>query len=211
VIKATIIDLDNCVFDTRSMGRNVIAPVLASMAEGIDFIPEETLNQIRIDLWSFSLEDIIAKHNIPDSIAKRARLAYRNLKAPPWSKCYDDVNLLKNIRIRKILVTSGYSKFQWSKIEVTGIKGLFDEIIIESVDNPLIRKGKLRIFKELLEQNSWPCREVMVVGDSAFSELKAGKELGTITVQTLRPDVRKVDGFNHYVCDFNELVELTMK
>jgi FMN phosphatase YigB (HAD superfamily) len=210
MIRGLIIDLDNCVFDTKSMGMDVIAPVLAVLEEAgsVNFFKKEVLSQVKEDLWNFSFEDIVAKYGIPDSIAGKMRLAYCNLEAPPWSKCYGDVGLLSDIKLEKILVTSGYSKLQCSKIVVTGIEDLFDEIIIESNDDPLNRKGKLRIFQEVMEKYCWSCREVMVIGDNAFSELKAGKELGMITVQTLRPHVYSAEGFDHYVSGLDEIIEL---
>lgn len=210
MVRGLIIDLDNCVFDTKSMGMDVIAPVLAVLAGAVssNFFQKEALIQIKEALWNFSLEDIVAKYGIPDFIADKMRLAYCNLEAPPWSECYGDVGLLADIKLKKILVTSGYLKLQWSKIAVTGIGELFDEIIIESNDDPLNRKGKLRIFQEVMEKYRWSCREVMVIGDNAFSELKAGKELGMVTVQTLRPHVYSVEGFDHYVSGLGEIIEL---
>ena len=91
---------------------------------------------------------------------------------------------------------------------MTGIEELFDEIIIEANDDPLNRKGKKQIFQELMEKYGWLPWEIMVVGDNPYSELKAGKELGMITVQTLRPDVFSVDGFDHYVSGISEIIEL---
>ena len=135
MIKGLIIDLDNCVFDTKSMGVDVIAPVLAVLSEAA-------------------------------------------------------------------------SGIFFSAAVLAGIEELFDEIIIEANDDPLNRKGKKQIFQELMEKYGWLPWEIMVVGDNPYSELKAGKELGMITVQTLRPDVFSVDGFDHFVSGFSEIIEL---
>lgn len=207
-IEGLILDLDNCLFDTRSMGQDVILPVWDVLTESSSSFNKETLNQIKTDLWNFSLEDIVSRHDISQDIAGKMREAYRNLEAPIWSKCYEDIILLGEITLPKVLVTSGYSKLQWSKIHVTGVEGLFDEIIIESNDDHLNRKGKKRIFEEVMEKYGWNCWEVMVVGDNAFSELKAGKELEMITIQTIRPHVYSVQGFDHYVDGLSQIIDL---
>lgn len=210
MIKTLIIDLDNCIFDTRSMGFELMKPVIFAMRK---FNKDNFLNPviergINKDLWSLSLEDVFKKYDIPEYIVKSIRNAYENLEAPDCSKCYSDYLLLERFTQHKILVTTGYNKLQHSKIKKTGIKKLFNEIIVDSIDDPKKIKGKKLIFQELLKEYNWQPHEVMVIGDNAFSELKAGKELGMVTVQTLRPHVYRVEGFDHYVNSLKEVAKL---
>lgn len=80
-----------------------------------------------------------------------------------------------------------------------------DEIIIDSVDEPTQRLGKEKIFRDILLRHDLVAHEVAVIGDSPHSELRAGKNLGCITIQTLRPNVTREEGFNHYITSLHEL------
>ena len=209
MIRGLIIDLDNCVFDTKSMGRDFVSPIVNVLRGCERYLrTPEIFYKITDELWNFSLEDVIERNRIPGLIAVQMREAYQGLRAPDCSRCYEDIGILKSLPGVKILVTSGHFELQWSKIEIVGIGGLFDEIIIDAVDDPFMRKGKLKIFEELMDKNCWEPEEILVIGDNAFSELAAGKELGMITVQTLRPEVSRVEGFDHYINVFEEINEI---
>ena len=99
-------------------------------------------------------------------------------------------------------------KFQETKIAKLGIAHLFDEIIIDVLDDPNKRKGKTKIFEEILESNKWNKEEVLVVGDNPHSELGAAKALGITTVQTVRPTVIKWKGADHHIESLRELKTL---
>jgi putative hydrolase of the HAD superfamily len=210
MIKGLIIDWDNCVFDTRSMGEGIVAPIIEAALKTGDniFFRPEKLRLIKEEMWIYNLEDVILRNQIPAAAAEAMRIAYLGLEAPANSKNYGDIQFLESLPQKKILVTSGLLKFQLSKIIVTGSKDLFDEIIIDSVDNPSKIKGKTVIFKEIMARHGWQPREAMVVGDNPSSELSAGKELGMFTAQMLRPGVSRAEGFDYYVSGFEELAEL---
>lgn len=211
MIKALIFDFDNCIFDTRSMGLDLVVPVVSAMTEyrgEVRIFKPYEIDELKKDLWTMSPQDIVDKYMIPSGQAECMREAYIRLEAPVWSKCYDDFGLLSTFSLPKILVTSGFTGLQMSKLRVTGMECFFDRIIIDANDDPLKRIGKKEIFRRLMAENSWQPRECMVLGDSATSELGAGKELGIVTVQTLRPQVRRVAGFSHYVSGLSEVKEL---
>lgn len=211
MIKALLIDLDNCILDTRSMGNDLVLPVIRVLedcqAEAPRLCPLDFAG-LKTDLWTLSLQDIIGKYEIPPDQAEQMREAYACLQAPEWSKCYDDTHVLADLDVRIMLVTTGFTCLQQSKVRVTGIGNLFEEVIIDAIDEPDKRIGKKGIFRSLMEENSWQPHECLVMGDSAVSELKAGQELGMITVQTLRPQIRKVEGFDHYIRSFVEIQDL---
>jgi FMN phosphatase YigB (HAD superfamily) len=215
MIKALFFDLDNCIFNTRSMGSALLEPLLKAVenADHASVLTDDAKAGIKTDLWSLSVEDVIKKYLVPRHLAKVMRKEYLRLTAPAHSLSYWDVLflVLLPVHYHTILVTTGIKKLQKSKIKVSRISCLFKEIIIDAVDQPTKIRGKKAIFEELLNRHGWQPQEVMVIGDNAYSELKAGKELGMVTVQILRPHVYKVDGFDHYVQDFCQLTELLKK
>jgi FMN phosphatase YigB (HAD superfamily) len=207
MIKGIIFDLDNCIFDTRSMGEDLIDPVLAAMADDND-ISSLQRDKIKQELWSMSLADVIRSNNISEKIAGRMHQAYIGLDAPDNSRNYEDVSYIEKSDLVKILVTSGYRNFQLSKIRKTGIEPYFNEIIVDAIDKPAEIKGKQKIFAEVAAKYGWQNTEALVIGDSPASELAAGKALGMVTVQILRPGIIKADGFDHYIKNLFALDEI---
>src|SRR3989338_442541 len=177
MIKAIIFDLDNCILDTHSLGEGVLSPVLAPLYASA--LPEKIKEGMANSLWDTAFEDAIVQNHIPDDVAELMRVECRKLTIPEDReiKSYGDEWCIQKLPVKKFLVTSGYRNFQNSKIERLGIKSLFDQVIIDEMDEPSARKKKRRIFEEILEENNFKKEEVLVVGDNPRSELQAPNQL----------------------------------
>ncbi len=206
MIKGIIFDLDMCILDTRSLKGPFFEPVIKPLRDSD--LTRESKDTVITALWTTSLEDTIELFSIPTLVAERMREAYRNLDVPEGIYSFGDENVITEINTVNILVTTGYKKFQTTKIERLGIRSLFDEVIIDELDYKELRKGKKQIFSEILEKYGWSNHEVLVIGDNPASELGAGKELGIRVVQTLRDSVVKWDMADHHIKGFSELKEL---
>lgn len=206
MIKAIIFDLDMCILDTLSLTGPFFDPVLEVLQKSE--ISDDVKRKIQAQLWTTSLDDASAMFAIPSDVVDRMRDAYRIIEVPDGIKTYGDEECIAMLPVKKILVTSGYQKFQDTKIEKLGITHLFDEIIIDAVDYPAKRKGKKKIFEELLIKNGWEAKEVFVVGDNPVSELGAAKALGIPTIQTLRPSIIKWDGADHHITSLKAIEAL---
>jgi putative hydrolase of the HAD superfamily len=211
MIKAIIFDLDNCIFDSHTLGEDILAPILAPLIASD--VPEETKRAAGAALWHSTLADVAARFNLPPNVAEAMRRAYEGVKVPEGSqvKSYGDEDCIKTLPVKKYLVTSGYQKFQELKIEVIKVAPLFDEIIIDATDKLDARKGKTAIFKEIPEANNWDKSELLVVGDNPGSELGAAKSLGIPTVQTLRPGIKRWDGADYHIDSLSELAGIISK
>lgn len=208
MIKGIIFDLDMCILDAHAFTGTFFDPVLDALHNSD--LPKELKERIDYQLWTTSLDDTMEMFSVPEDIAERMREAYRKIEVPDdiKTKSYGDEECIRDLPVKKFLVTSGYKKFQETKIVRLGITSLFDEIIIDALDDRNTRKGKKKIFQEILENNSWEKNEVLVVGDNPMSELGAAKSLGIPTVQTLRPTVVRWDDATHHIKSFNELKAL---
>lgn len=208
MIKAIIFDLDNCIFDTSSMGGRAISGVKDAL--NASNLSEQTKVEIGIRLKTDPLDDVIKRFTVPENVGEQMRQAYRDSDLPSDipASTYGDEGAIKDLPVLKILVTSGYFKFQTAKINRLNIKDLFDEIIIDLLDIPAERKGKAFIFKEILEKYKLETDEVLVVGDNPRSELGAAKELGIKTVQTLRPNVLRWNQADIHITSLYELKDL---
>ncbi len=208
MIKAIIFDLDNCILDTHSLGEAILAPVLAPLCASA--LPEKMKDGMASALWDTAFEDAIAQNHVPDDVAELMRVECRKLTIPEDRKIksYGDEWCIQEFSVKKFLVTSGYRNFQNSKIAKLGIRTLFDQIIIDEMDDPSVRKKKKRIFEEILEENNFKKEEVLVVGDNPRSELRAAKDLGIKAIQTVRPGIQAWDEADHHIKSLSELSAL---
>jgi putative hydrolase of the HAD superfamily len=203
MIKAIIFDLDMCILNTLSLTGSFFDPVL-NVLRNSD-LTDEQKEKIESQLWTTSLDDTVKMFDVPQALAENLSEAYRQIEVPEGIKSYGDERYIKNLPVKNILVTSGYTKFQTTKIDKLKIAVLFDNIIIDALDEPSQRKGKKQIFEELLQKNHWNANEVLVIGDNPSSELGTAKSLGITTVQTLRPTITKWDDADYHIANFKEL------
>jgi putative hydrolase of the HAD superfamily len=206
MIKAIIFDLDMCILDTHTLTGPFFEPVLDALHNSE--LPSELKEKINYQLWTTSLDDTIEMFSVPENIAENMREAYRKIEVPDGIKSFGDEKYIQGLPVKKILVTTGYRKFQETKIAKLGITGLFDKIIIDALDYRDQRKGKKQIFQEILKENKWRMDEVLVVGDNPMSELGAAKALNIPTVQTLRPTIEKWENATYHINSFSELLAL---
>ncbi len=203
MIKAIFFDLDFCIFDTRSLGDDILDPVLAPLYASS--LSREDQDLVAKTLWSTSLEDTIALFELEDALAQAMREAHRSLVVPDTARTYGDESALSALPAYRVLVTSGYRAWQEAKLARLNIADLFDEIIIDTIDDAKNRKGKQAIFSDLLTRHGWQPQEVLVVGDNPHSELKAARALGITTVQTLRPTIEKDPLADHHLSSLHDL------
>jgi len=117
---------------------------------------------------------------------------------------YADLPIVRELPGKRYLVTSGFRKLQESRIRALGIATWFDNVFVDAIDEPE-HPGKQKIFEAILTQGPWCADEVMVVGDNPRSELAAGRRLGMVTVQILRPGVSRSADVDHHAASLGEL------
>ncbi len=201
--------MDRCIWDPYQYDvYELTKPVMQAieLADTLKQLDKERKKQIGKALFKWGLPLIIKEFRIPKHIATAMAAAYRPIEPPRGVVAYPDVSEIPPLTQKKILVTTGLKHFQEAKIKRLGLAPLFDEIIINTTDKLTEKRRKKVFFEAILERYGWKPNEVMVVGDKAEDELQSGKELGMITVQSLRPRiVEKVSGFNFYITSFAEL------
>ena len=117
---------------------------------------------------------------------------------------YGDLALLPSLGEQRFLVTSGFRRLQESKVRALAIEGAFDAIVVDAVDEAG-RRGKERIFVDLMHEYSLGRDDVLVVGDNAESELAAAARLGVRSAQLIRPGVTPADAVTIHLRDLAEL------
>lgn len=206
MIKGIIFDLDMCILDTHSLTGSFFDPVLSVLHQSP--FSDDRKKAIEAQLWTTSLDDTVAIYSVPQDIVDALRAAYQHIEVPEGIYSYGDEACIRDLPVGKYLVTSGYRKFQETKIARLGIADLFDGIIIDATDDPQARKGKRQIFIDIMDKRGWAASEVLVVGDNPKSELGIAKHLGITTVQTVRPTVKKWEEADHHITSLTELKAL---
>lgn len=202
MIRALFFDFDRCLFDTQSMGTEFLEPTLTLLEESA--LSQDIKDDFKHRMHETDFDEALRTLEIPEELSSRMRASYAST-TPPHGVAYEDVHVLSELPEIKILVTSGFRKFQEQKIANAGIAQYFDNIIIDSFDDGEARKGKQKIFEELLELYHLAPHEVLVVGDKPSSELAAGKALGMIAVQIVRPGTTPWNDAEHSIHSLTEL------
>ncbi|MEO1518335.1 MAG: HAD family hydrolase [Bacteroidota bacterium] len=183
MIHLLLLDLDNTLFETRSIGKSSVQalfdalhPLLAQR-----FAPA-TAQRITDELWTTPYDLVAQKHGLDVSFQQALTQAIERSDFTFDIQAFEDVQLLHQIPMEKVLVTTGFAKLQWAKIQSLGIASMFSHIYIDDLLDPE-RSFKKGIFQQILAKHQLSPESVMVIGDSPESELKAGRELEMTTVQ----------------------------
>lgn len=209
--KLLIFDLDDTLFETRSIGNTTMQTILDSFELiARQFYSENEIHLIIADLWQLPFDEVANKYKINESLSNAFSTAINTSEYQFKIHPFDDFKFVKQLKHRKYLVTTGFKKLQLAKISALGIENAFEEIIIDEIDT-LNRVHKKGIFIEALKTNKISPKDIIVIGDNPNSELKAGYELGVTTVQVARYGQRKSDYANFYVNNFQALTDIVRR
>lgn len=205
--QAVILDLDNCICDAREPGADLFAPAFEAICGANDGrVSDEQLQAAFGECWFTSFDLVARRHGFSQEMYDAGFAVFSRLEGQKPLFGYPDVPVLQGLAIDKYLVTTGFRRLQDSKVRALGVTPWFRKVVIDAVDVPPHR-GKQAIFADLLAEGGYEPARVLAVGDNPLSELAAGKALGMVTVQTLRPRVQKAEADFH-IGSFEELAAL---
>jgi putative hydrolase of the HAD superfamily len=204
IVHAIIFDLDNCLATSDEPGRDLLDPVFAAVrAANRGRLLEEELEAAFRDCWRYGFDRVAKEHGFSEEMRDAGWRAFARTEVREPMQGYGDLHVLPHLGDRRFLVTSGFRRLQESKVRALGIAHLFDEVVIDALDEPG-RRGKERIFADLLARYRLQPAEAIVVGDDPESELSAARRLGLRPVQMVRPGIQPASGVVH-VTDLAEL------
>ena len=182
-IKAIIFDLDDTLFDTTGQlrARKFLEAIKAMEESGLkkEYIP---LLEKEFETKSFLESVEILKDKAEKHVIEKGMYAYNNVDVDHITPFPDVITTLQKLNIIKVLVSTGLNHHQEEKIKVLQIGKYFDRIYIDEIGE---KKSKKDYFLECIKKFRLKPEEIIVVGDKIFSEIKAGNELGMITVRIL--------------------------
>jgi putative hydrolase of the HAD superfamily len=205
--QAVILDLDNCICDAREPGADLFAPAFDAICSANNgHVPDDRLQAAFGECWFTSFDLVARRYGFTKEMYEAGFAVFSRLEGQKPLHGYADLPVLPGLSIDKYLVTTGFRRLQDSKVRALGIAPWFRKVVIDAVDVPPHR-GKQAIFADLLAEGGYEPDRVLAVGDNPLSELAAGKALGMVTVQTLRPRVQEAQADFH-IRSFDALAEL---
>jgi FMN phosphatase YigB (HAD superfamily) len=205
--KAIIFDLDNCLSAADESSRQLLDPVFTAVrAANRGTLSDDALDRAFDECWRDAFDVVASRNAFSREMLDAGVKAAAQAEVTTPLQGYPDLGALRGLPVMLFLVTSGFRRLQESKISALRIAQLFAEVHVDAIDEEN-RKGKRRIFEEILTAHHLAPNDVLVVGDNPASEIEAGNQLGITTVQILRPGVTRGDNAAYYI---DELAELAL-
>ncbi|WP_462266139.1 HAD family hydrolase [Mucilaginibacter sp.] len=177
--KALIADLDNTIYPVTSIGDRLFAPLVQLMEDHKDEIGEDDIQEIKKKIMKKPFQQVADQHDLPEKLKQQGTELLNKLTVDFEMQHYDDYQVMQQLKTKKFLVTMGFMEMQKSKVARLDLDKDFDEVFI--VDPETTEEKKIDIFKQILESYQLKPEEVLVIGDDAESEIKAGRDLGMDT------------------------------
>lgn len=197
--KALIIDLDNTIYPVSSIGRELFDPLFKLIAASDEY--KGDLEEIKKDIMRRPFQKVANQYHFSAGLLSKGMEMLQEVTCEMDMSPFDDYQFLKDLPIRKFLVTSGFTKMQQSKVRQLNIEQDFEEIHI--VDPQLSCNTKMDAFKDIMERHKFLTSDLLVIGDDPNSEIEAAKELGIDHLLydsvDFNPDIK---GFNR-ISDFS--------
>ncbi|WP_426588236.1 HAD family hydrolase [Mucilaginibacter sp. R-33] len=177
--KAIILDLDNTIYPVSSIADHLFNELFNFLdqhiaGEGIDHI-----NKAKEDLKRIPYQKVADKYQFSELVKNKGLELLNNIEYNRPMQPFDDYKQIREAKVTKFLVTTGFTKLQWSKVKMLNIEADFEAIhIVDPELSPLTKKD---IFASILEKYDYKPEDVLVIGDDPESEIKAASELGIDT------------------------------
>jgi putative hydrolase of the HAD superfamily len=177
--RALIFDLDNTIYPVSSIADRLFEKLFALIDEKAVHLSAETIEAAKDDLKRRHYHLVAEKFGFGASLTDEGDSLLKGMIYDLPMQPFEDYAYLKKLPQAKFLVTLGFTKLQWSKVEQLGIKDDFKEIHI--VDPAISGQTKKNVFADILARHHYREEEVLVIGDDPESEIKAASELGIET------------------------------
>lgn len=207
-MKLLIFDLDDTIFETKSIPIESVAPILKEFKQVLkSSYDDKTTDLIIADIWKSPFDFVAEKYGFTNEQKHNFTNSVDRIEYDLDIKPFEDFEIVRKINIEKVLVTTGFKKLQHAKIAALKIGDLFKEIAIDDITNPK-REGKIGIFRRLLQKTKYSTSQIMVIGDNPQSELEAGKNLGMTTVQLIKLGQQASEIADFHIESYTELKDI---
>lgn len=203
-VDAMIVDFDNTIISTPEIGYELFDPLFQLLAH--ENIQLNALPAFKEEVMRIPFQKLANKYQFPDEVVEKATALLRELTYDKPIATYPDYTDLMKIECDKFLVTTGFTKMQESKVDMSGVRRDFKRVFI--VDPEKSNQEKIDVFKQIVRENNYAAERVVVIGDNPDSEIKAGEALGMITVLYNPGKVPHPPAARFTITNYNQLAGL---
>lgn len=204
VIRCVIFDLDDTLYDcfgqrVKPAHRHAAqAMVKAGLHATVEAAYRARMKAFNDDPMLRHIDAVVIEHfggGDAETISEAARNAYFNCPVGKLTLFPGTMPLLRFLHDRGIkcfVVSFGEPKIQKAKVRSLGLDRTpaIDHIFYADRQNLLTKEGA---FRQIQERLGLKPSEILVVGDRAMSEIRAGNELGMHTVRIRRGEFARQD------------------
>src|ERR1700759_5286829 len=160
--RALIFDLDNTIYPVSSIAGNFFKQLFTLIDETAVHLSAEDIANAKEELQRRPYQFVAGKYNFGDKLTAEGNKLLKEFPYDLPMQPFDDYEHLKQLPQKKFLVTTGFTKLQWRKVELLGIKNDFEEIHI--VDPDISNQTKKDVFADILKRHQYSKDEVLVIG-----------------------------------------------
>jgi putative hydrolase of the HAD superfamily len=175
--KALILDLDNTVYPVKSISEKLFKPLYNLIDDGMN--DEQAAIKAKEELTRRPFQHVAEEYGFSEELTDAGTDMLRNCIYDEPMQPYAEYEVLRNVKADKFLVTTGFTKLQFSKVNMLGVQDDFKKVYVVDPDQSDKTKGD--IFAEIMQENGYSTDEVLVIGDDPQSEIKFAKQLGIDT------------------------------
>ncbi len=202
-IKAVFFDLDDTLFDCSGLlvenarkraAKAMVAAGLPADAEKAYKMQVELFKRLgpMENIFDRMCDSLKVKGEAKSRVVEAGFNAYNSDRVEEIHLFPDVVPTLQKLKskgIKTALITSGIFARQMRKIELLGLQKHFDLVLIHDIEKEVSKQDK---FRAALQRLCLRSRDVAVVGDRIYSEIKIANRLGMNSVRVLKGRFSKV-------------------
>ncbi|HEK21529.1 MULTISPECIES: HAD family hydrolase [unclassified Mucilaginibacter] len=177
--RALILDLDNTIYPVKSIAADLFEQLFQLIDEEIGLSDKQKAAKAKSELTRRPYQHVADEYGFSKELKQKGLGLLKNFSYDKPMQPYPEYHALSALTIDKFLVTTGFTKLQNSKIEKLGIKAHFKKVYIVDPEVSKINKGD--IFQQIMLENGYNARDLLVIGDDPQSEIKFARELGIDT------------------------------
>lgn len=179
--KAIIFDLDNTIYSVSSIGKKLFQGLFNLIETDGGY--QGDFDAVKEALQKQPFQAVAKQYHFHPDLAEKGVAMLSDLSYDGMIEPFDDYSeyrLQTHDGLLKFLVTTGFTKLQWSKIKQMKLESDFDACFV--VDPALSDRSKKDVFAQIMEKYQLRPEEVLVIGDDVDSEIEAGRKLGMDTL-----------------------------
>ena len=177
--KAIILDLDNTIYPVSSIAEYLFNKVFEFLDSLANELSIDEIDKAKEEMKRKPYQWVADKYNFSEAARNKGLDLLKNLEYDLPMQPYEEYKYISDTKIVKFLVTTGFTKLQWSKIKLLGIEHDFKAIYI--VDPEVSSETKKDIFSIIMNTNDFKPEDLLIIGDDPESEIKAAITLGIDT------------------------------